>query len=124
MRTVSDLYQINGKPMLAPDAGVEMSFEDLESDDSGRDESGFFHRVVTRNKVGVWDFTYSHLTREEYSYMLSILPQEGHFIFTHPVLSDNTKSETTTAYLSGYSITWQSARTGAYRDLKFSIVEC
>lgn len=124
MRVASDLYQINGKPMLAPDAGVEMSFQDLESRDSGRDESGFLHRIVMHNKAGVWGFTYSHLSREEYSYMLSILPEEGHFIFTHPVLSDNTKSETTTAYLAGYNITWQSARTGEYRDLKFSIIEC
>lgn len=124
MRTISDLYQINGKPMLAPDAGVEMSFKDLESGDSGRDESGFFHRVVMRHKVGVWDFAYSRLTGEEYAYMLNLLPSKDHFIFTHPMLTDNSKSETTTAYLSGYDIRWQSARTGEYRDLKFSIIEC
>lgn len=123
MNTLSELFQINGKPMLAPDAGVEMSFEDLESGDSGRDESGFMHRIVVRHKLGVWSFAYSHLTKEEYAYMLSILP-EGSFTFTHPQLGDNTKSETTRAYISGYGITWQSARTGQYRDLKFSITQC
>lgn len=124
MNKVSDLYQINGKPMLAPDAGVEMSFEDLDSADSGRDESGFMHRVVLRHKVGVWSFSYSHLTKDEYAYMLSVLPQSGSFTFTYPMLSDNTKSETTTAYVSKYGIAWQSARTGEYRNLKFSIIEC
>lgn len=124
MNKVSDLYQINGKSMLCPDAGVEMSFEDLDSADSGRDETGFMHRVVMRHKVGVWNFSYSHLTQAEYAYMLSILPNAGSFTFTYPVLSDTTKSQTTTAYLSKYGITWQSARTGEYRNLKFSIIEC
>ena len=124
MNTLTELYQINGKPMLAPDAGVEMSFEDLDSADSGRDETGFMHRVVMRNKVGVWNFCYSHLTQGEYAYMLSILPNTGSFTFTHPVLSDSTQSETTTASLSKYGIVWQSARTGEFRNLKFSIIEC
>ncbi len=124
MNTLSDLFQINGKPMLAPDAGVEMSFEDLDASDSGRDEAGYMHRIVVRHKVGVWSFTYSHLTQAEYAYMLSILPKAGSFTFTHPALSDSTQPEETTAYLSQYGIAWQSARTGDYRNLKFNIIEC
>lgn len=124
MNTLSDKYQINGKPMLAPDADVEMSFEDLEASDSGRDEAGFLHRIVVRHKMGSWSFVYSRLTQEEYAYMLSILPQEGSFTFTHPKLSDCTQSESTIAYLSQYGIVWHSARTKDYRDLKFSINEC
>lgn len=124
MNTLSDKYQINGKPMLAPDADVEMSFEDLEASDSGRDEAGFLHRIVVRHKMGSWSFVYSRLTQEEYAYMLSILPQSGSFTFTHPKLSDCTQSESTTAYLSQYGIVWHSARTKDYRDLKFSINEC
>ena len=38
--------------MLAPDEGVEMSFEDLDSADAGRDEAGYMHRSVVRYKVG------------------------------------------------------------------------
>lgn len=124
MNHLTDLFLIDGKPMLVPDAGVEMSFEDLDSEDSGRDEGGFMHRIVVRYKLGVWSFTYSYLTGEEYAYMLSILPKTGSFDFTHPKLSDSSRRETTRAYLSGYGIAWQSARTGQYRNLKFSITQC
>ncbi len=120
---LSDLYQINGKPMPVPDEGVEMSFEDLDSAQSGRDEAGFMHRIVVRSKVGVWNFTYSWLDAETYRYLLSILPEEGVFTFTHPT-PDDRGSASTTAYLSRYGISWHNARTNTYRNLKFSIIEC
>lgn len=124
MNTLTDLFQINGKSMLAPDENVEMSFEDLDASDSGRDESGVMHRIVVRHKVGVWNFHYSSLTQEEYAYMLSILPKTGCFTFTYPMLSDATKKESCNAYLSNYSILWQSAKTGQFRNLKFRIIAC
>lgn len=124
MNTLTELYQIDGKRMLAPDADVEMSFEDLDASDSGRDESGVMHRIVVRHKVGVWNFHYSHLTQAEYAYMLSILPKAGCFVFTHPKLEDCTQTESCTAYLSGYSIIWHSTRTKDFRNLKFSIIAC
>ena len=124
MNTLTELYQIDGKPMLAPDADVEMSFEDLDAAESGRDESGVMHRIMVRRKVGVWNFCYSHLTQAEYAYMLSILPQTGSFLFTHPKLEDCTQTESCDAYLSGYSILWHSAKTGDFRNMKFSIIAC
>ena len=84
MNRLTDLYQLDGKSMLAPDADVEMEFSDLDSADAGRDESGYLHRSVIRRMVGVWNFAYAHLTGEEYRYMLSILPQGGTFDFTYP----------------------------------------
>lgn len=117
------LYQINGKPMPVPDEGVEMSFEDLDSAQSGRDESGFMHRIVVRSKVGVWNFTYSWLDEETYRYLLSILPEEGVFTFTYPDQKQDGAAKTT-AYLSRYGISWHNARTNTYRNLKFSIIEC
>lgn len=122
--TLTELYKINGKPMPAPDAGVEMSFEDLDAAESGRDEAGFMHRIVVRHKVGVWSFTYSHLTKQEYAYLLSILPTGGSFYFTRPVPGQEERQEQSLCYLSGYSLAWYSAKTGHYRDLKFSIIEC
>lgn len=124
MNTLTDLYQIDGKPMLAPDENVEMSFEDIDSPDSGRDESGVMHRIVLRYKVGVWNFSYSRLTQEEYAYMCSILPKTGCFSFTHPKPEDCTQTESCNAYLSGFSVLWRSARTKDYRNLKFSIIAC
>ena len=122
--TLTELYQIDGQPMVAPDADVKMSFEDLDSAQSGRDQSGFMHRIVVRKKVGVWEFSYSHLSREEYNYMMSILPTGGSFQFTHPGRQDSAVQEQTTAYLSKYGITWHSAKTDSYRNLTFSVIEC
>ena len=65
MRATTQLFQINGKPILAPDAEVVVSYSDLDASDAGRDESGFMHRIVVRHKVGSWKFSYSHLTEEE-----------------------------------------------------------
>ena len=124
MNTLTGLYKIDEKSMLAPDAGVEMSFEDLDSADAGRDEAGFMHRGLVRSKVGVWNFVYSHLTGQEYAYMLSILPKGGTFTFTYPDPLDPTVAKSCTAYLSGFGITWHSAKTNSYRNLKFSIIEC
>ena len=121
---LTELYQINGKPLLAPDAGVEMSFSDLDDAQSGRDESGFMHRIVARHKVGVWNFNYSYLTEGEYAYLLSVLPDAGSFTFTYPAPGNSGCSAQTQAYLSNYGIVWHNARTGDYRNLKFSIIEC
>lgn len=113
----TDLYTINGMPLIPPDGDVQMSFEDLDAAQSGRDEAGFMHRIPVRYKVGVWEFSYSCLTGEEYAYMLSVLPKAGNFLFTHP-------QGQTVAYLSRYSIVYHNARTDTYKNLKFSIIEC
>lgn len=121
---LTELYKIDGKPMIAPDADVKMSFEDLDGAQSGRDEAGFMHRILVRKKVGVWEFSYSHLTRQEYGYMMSILPTGGSFRFTHPGRQDSSLPEVTQAYISKYGIAWHSARTDTYRNLTFSVIEC
>ena len=122
--TLTELYKIDGKPLLAPDAGVVMSFEDLDAAESGRDEAGFMHRIMVRRKVGVWEFTYSHLTSREYAYLLSVLPAASTFQFSRPVPGQEDKQQQSLCYLSGYSLAWHSAATGQYRDMKFSIIEC
>lgn len=124
MNTLTELYQIDGKAMLAPDENMELSFEDIDAADAGRDESGVMHRCMVRRKVGKWGFHYTHLSQEEYAYMLSILPQEGEFTYTHPSLSDCTQTESCTAYLSGYSVLWRGVKSKTYRDLKFNIIAC
>ncbi len=120
----TDLFKINGKPLLPPDEDVSMSLEDLDSSDSGRDESGVMHRCVIRHKVRTWSFVYDHLTQAEYAYMLGVIPNTGTFTFTHPRLDDCTQTEETTAYCAKYSIVWHSARTRDYRNFKFNIIEC
>ena len=122
--SLTDLYQLDGKPLIAPDQDVEMSFEDLDDAQSGRDESGFMHRIVARHKVGVWTFHYSHLTGDQYRYLLSVLPKGGTFAFTYPDPEQPGSSKRTTAYLSKFGVVWHSARTDTYRNMQFSVIQC
>ena len=124
MNSLTQLFQINGAAMIAPDENMEMSFEDIDAADAGRDESGVMHRSMVRRKVGKWSFHYTHLSQEDLAYMESILPREGSFTFTHPALNNCAVTESCTAYLSGYSLQWRGLRSKTYRDLKFNIIEC
>ena len=72
MRQKVNFYQVDGIPMLAPDAEPEFSFADLDASDSGRDESGVMHRIMVREKVGTWSFSYAHLSDEELAYLRNL----------------------------------------------------
>jgi len=124
LRAKTNLFQINGKPMLVADADVAVSYSDLDAADSGRDEGGFMHRIVMRYKVGSWKFTYSHLTEEEKQYMESLFPDEVNFQFLHPSHRDAGVMEQTLCYRSKYDISWKNARTGLWCGYGFSIIEC
>ena len=124
MREKTDLFQVNGMPLLVPDAQVGVSYEDLDSADSGRDESGVMHRIPVRYKVGVWSFSYSHLTEEEKAYMESLFPDSADFDFTHPSRLDAAVAEVTRAYRSKYAISWKNARTGLWSNYGFQIIGC
>lgn len=124
MRATTDIFQINGVPMLVPDADVAVSYEDLDASDAGRDESGYMHRIVVRYKVGSWKFEYAHLTEEEKRYMEDLFPEAGTFQFRHPSRQDASIAEVTTCYRSKYAISWRNAKTGLWRGYGFSIIEC
>ena len=124
MRATTELFKINGVPMLVPDSEVGVSYEDLDSADSGRDESGAMHRVPVRYKVGSWSFSYNHLTEAEKQYMESLFPDAADFEFTHPDRLDASVSVTSRAYRSKYSISWKNARTGLWNNYGFNIIEC
>ena len=121
MRLFED-YLIDGWPMLVPDADVSLSFADLDSSDSGRDESGIMHRIVVRSRVATWGFNYSQLTAEEYQYMRDLFADKPDFEFTYRKL-DGT-FDTKRAYCSNESITYHNAQLGLYKNLKFNIIEC
>lgn len=124
MRATTQLYLINGRPMLVPDADVQESYEDLDSADAGRDESGVMHRIPVRYKVGAWSFTYSHLTEEEKRYMESLFPDAAVFTFTHPDRRDASVQVSQPAYRSKYAISWRNARTGLWSNYGFTIIQC
>ncbi len=124
MRAKTELFQVNGNPLLVPDEQVTVSYEDLDSADSGRDESGVMHRIPVRYKVASWAFTYHHLTEEEKQYMEGIFPDSADFSFTHPSRGDASVPAVSRAYRSKYAISWKNARTGLWSGYGFNIIEC
>ena len=124
MRTKTNLFTINGKPMFAPDEEVDIQYNDLDASDSGRDESGFMHRIVVRYKLGTWSFVYSHITEEEMQYMESLFEDAPDFTFGHPSRLNSDVMEETTCYRSNYGIAWKSAAQGLWKNYKFNIIEC
>lgn len=122
MRAFDHEYQIDGKPLLLPDAGVDISFTDLDADDAGRDESGFLHRQVVRARVRTWSFSYGTLTREEYRYLLSLLEGKPTFVFSQP--GSDGREERITAYCAKGSVTLYNRRLGLYKNFKLNIIEC
>lgn len=123
-RVKTDLFKINGKPMFAPDADIDFSYEDLDDADSGRDESGYMHRIVIRYKVMTGSFVFSFISEEDMKYMESLFPDEPDFEFTRPSRLNPDNPVTTRCYRSKYGISWHNARTGLWRNYKFNIIEC
>lgn len=124
MRTKTSLFLIDGKPILAPDENVEISMEDIDASDSGRDESGVMHRFVVRQGVGKWTLSYANLTQQEYAYMENLFADKATFAFTYPDCTNGGQPVTVTAYRSRHGIVWQSAATDLFGNYQFSIIGC
>ena len=112
-----ELFLVDGQPMLIPDEGVEVRYEDIDAAAAGRDESGVMHRIPVRHNVCSWTFSYDRLTKEEKAYMDSLVAGKATFRFT-------CDGETKTCYRSGVTVTWQNAKTGLWRGYGFTIIEC
>ncbi len=121
MRLFDD-YKIGGKSIIAPDADIQIVGTDLDSDSTGRDESGFMHRDVLRYRVKNWELSYSSLSAEEYVYMQSLTAGKPYFDFQYKDIDGTVK--TVKAYCSNDSITYRNAVTGDYRNYKIKIIEC
>ena len=113
---------IDGAPVLAPDAGLEMEYTDLDGAESGRDESGVMHRFLLRSGVRKLTLQYQSLTREEYRYMQSLFGGKATFQVTYR--DHNGAPATFQGYHSNHTITIQNAKTGLYKDAKFALIEC
>lgn len=121
MRYFED-YTVNGDPILVPDADADISENDVDDEGSGRDETGYMHRIVLREKVKKWVFKYSRLTREEYGYMKSLFKDKPTFTFGY--VDEDGQTQTTTAYCSSNSAVLHNAREGIYKNFSISIIEC
>lgn len=120
-REETDVYQINGKPLLVPDGPVEATFSDVEAEGSGIDESGFFHRIPLRWKRGQWKFTYKHLTVQDYSYLQSLIGGQESFVFVRPRLEDAGGWAHSLCHVQECQV---SVRESGLWDLTFRVEEC
>jgi len=121
-RKFTNDFLIDDAPMLDPDEGVGIDFSDLQSEASGRDESGCMHNIIIRSGIKTWSFAYSWLTAKEYAYIQGLLSGKARFAFTFK--DEAGESKKVKAYCRKRSVSYWSARRGLYRDLKFDIIEC
>ena len=121
IRAYDTAYKVDGRALLAPDEGVEISLSDLDSSDSGRDESGVMHRFVVWEKVRTFGFGYVLLDAAYYAYLMGLFSGKSTFTFSFP---ENGSLKTCTAYFSTASVVLHNSRTGSYKNLKFNIIEC
>lgn len=123
MRSYSDIYKINGKSILVPDAPLQISYDDMLSPDSANDEAGVPHDIVMDYKRAKYTFIYSAITEEEKSYMESLFPDAPTFDFTHPDRKDSSLSKTSKAKRTGYSIAYHDVIRGLWMGYKFVVQE-
>lgn len=118
---LTELFQIDGVPMIPPDQEVRVRYEDIDAAAAGRDESGVMHRIALRQDVGSWEFRYSALTDGELEYLRNLFRGKAYFQFTFP---GKNGPETRVCYRSGLTVSWKNARTGLWRGCGFTVIEC
>lgn len=82
-RGQTNLYKVNSKNLITPDAPVTVTVQTLEDPNSGYDESGVLHRYPLRN-IRRWQFVYTGITQGEKDYLADLFPGVGSFLFLHP----------------------------------------
>lgn len=122
MRKYDFDFLIDGQPILVPDADIAVSYEDLDSSESGRDEGGFMHRVVLRTDVRKIPLSYAFLSSKDYLYMESLF--HGKKDFMVEIRSFDGDPVSFRAYRSKHSITIHNARTRVCKNYNFNIIEC
>lgn len=122
MRQYDYDFLINGRPILVPDEGVEISMEDLDSSESGRDESGVMHRIVLRERVRKYGLPYGTLDREEYLYLMSLFA--GNPTFEVEKRDPDGSKVSFMAYCSRVGISFYNKKPGIYKNLTLNIIEC
>lgn len=121
-RSYDNFHLIDGVPMLTPDIDVEITYEDLESSDSGFDQGGFYHRIVMKFNRRKWKFKYAILTKDEFVYLRALLKGKQSFLFSFQ--NEQEKTETVMAISNPVTVAFQSKRSGLYKNLTIEIVEC
>lgn len=122
MRALYYDFQIDGQPVPMPDADLAVSIRDMETEDSGADESGVMHRFLLRQHVRNFVLAYEELTQEEFRYLRALV--EGKNTFRVQYRNTDGQPVQLTGYCSGYSLRVHNARLGIYKGMKLEIWEC
>lgn len=123
----TSLLQIDGKQLPEPTETADIQFADIESSDSGFDETGVYHREVLRFGVLTCTLTYGYLDNADCAYLLGLLQSKNTFQFTCPTPSDAadvTQTTTRTCYCANYGAALQRLKAGVWRDMALEIKEC
>ena len=118
----TELFTIDGQPMLVPDADLSILEEDVVSSDSGYDESGVYHHLGLGKRVRSWDFSYARLTRQEYAYLEKLFAGKDTVCFGFVAFDESWQE--VTAYRSKRTVLWHNATDDTFRDYRFRITEC
>jgi len=121
-RPYDESHLIDGSKVLSSDVDVQITYEDSESPSSGFDQSGIYHRWITRYNKRSWKFEYGFLTKEEFVYLKKLIKGKATFQFSF--LNEEDKMETVNAYAQPLSVAYQSKRSGLFKNLTIEIVEC
>lgn len=122
MRDYDFDFQVDGQPILVPDAGVAVKKTELLAADSGRDESGFFHRRLLRQRMRQWDISYGAVDGQEYRYLQSLFAGKESFLFSFR--GEDGQPQTARCYCGGSTASLCDSTRSVYKNLKFSVVEC
>ncbi|MBQ4600138.1 MAG: hypothetical protein IJB17_00715 [Oscillospiraceae bacterium] len=122
MRKLDWDFLIDGQPLPVPDAPLELSYQDLDAQAAGRDEAGFMHRLVLREKVRTWALVYGVLSEREYRYVMGLLAGKPTFSFT--VRGLDGEPETVKAYCAKVGISYFDRSRGLYKNLRLNVIEC
>ncbi len=121
MRSFYHYFKIDKKPILAPDQDLVISEQDLDAEGSGRDELGYMHRILLRERVGRWSLNYSTLSEKEYDYMNGLF--EGKPEFDLEIRRGSQKIQTK-GYCSSLKASLHDGVKGIYKKVSFTIIEC
>lgn len=93
---LSDTWKIDGKPIYTPCIDVDIDWDSLSAEGSGRTNDGIMHIEWIRKEIWKVSITYTIMTREEKAYMDRLIAnRECKFTFFH-----TTGMKTIDAYIS------------------------
>ena len=124
MRPTTNIFLVDGLPLLVPDEEPSFSYEDIDAHDAGRDAAGYMHRHRVREQVGKWSFDYKTATEAERQYIERIFEGKDTFQFTRPSRLDLQTPETSECYRSKHSAKLKNYRLQKWVGYTFNIIEC